>query len=145
MRRRSSAARLAALLNLLRGGTEQAVEVEPREGLDAGGVREVEVERGDGDRAVGDGLEVRALLLVEAGVLAVDPVAAAAALLLGQLEPIAVDALAEPARAGPGRLLPGHVHVEQRAGRHAHPLELLNQSRRERRGGLELVAAAGPE
>src|SRR5881409_625816 len=117
MRRRSSAARLPALLNLLRGGTEQAVEVEPREGLDAGRVREVEVERGDGDRAVGDGLEVRALGFVEAGALAVDPVPAAAALLFGQHEPVAVDPLDEPAGARAGRPVTGHVDVEQRPGR----------------------------
>src|SRR2546430_6543022 len=128
MRRRSSAARLPALLNLLRGGTQQAVEVEPREGLDAGGVREVEVEWGDGDRAVGDGLEVRALVLVEAGALAVDPVPAAAALLLGQVKPVAIDPLAEPAGARADRPIAGHVDVEQRAGRHGQVLELLPEA-----------------
>ena len=41
-------------------------------------VGEVEVERRDGDAAVGDGGEVGALLVLVAGLLAVDPVAAPA-------------------------------------------------------------------
>src|SRR5438105_15676901 len=113
MRRRLPARFSAvALLNLLCGGSYQPVEVELRGGLGPGGVGQVEVERGDRDRALAHRGEVRALLLVEACVLAVDPVALAAPLLLGQLQAVVVDALPEAAGPGAGGLLPWDVHVE---------------------------------
>src|SRR5919202_5569540 len=136
MTRRSSAARFSGvgLLNLLRGRTQEPVEVEAMERLDAGLVGQVEVNRRDGDRALADRLEVGALLLVEAGLVAVDLVAAAATvLLLGQPELVAIDPLAQAAGAGAARLARRNVDVQQRAVRHRHSLELLHQPRDERR------------
>ena len=53
------------------------------------------MQRRDGDAAVGDRGEVRAVLVLVAGRVAVDPVLAAAGLLIDQRELVAVDPLAE--------------------------------------------------
>src|SRR3954452_19476201 len=144
MTRRSSDARFsgAALLSLLGGGTKEPVEVDAVQGLDAGLVRQVEVQRRDGDRALADRLEVGALLLVEAGLPTVDLVAAATAFLAGQPELVAVYPLAEAAGPRAGGRAGRNVDVEQRALRDRHPLELLHEPRDERRGVLEVVVVA---
>src|SRR4051812_22997180 len=86
----------ADLVDLVRGGREQAREVVGAQRLQARLVGEVEVQGRDGDAAVGDRGEVGAVLVVVAGGVAVDAVALAARLLLLERELVAVDALAEP-------------------------------------------------
>ena len=91
-------------------------------------------------RPVAERREVGAVLFAIARLLAVDPVAAPAALLLVELHAVAVDALAEPAGAGALHLARRAVHVQQRALGHRHLGHLLDHARHERGGLLEVRA-----
>ena len=91
------------------------------------------MQRRDGDHAVADRREVRAVLLVEARVLAVDPVLRApGAAVARELQLVAVDALAEARDAHAGRLAERAVDVQQRPGRQRHVVDLVDEARDER-------------
>ena len=75
---------------------EQRGEVVVAQRLHAVLGRQVEVQRGDRDPAGGDGGEVGARLVVVHRRVAVDAVELAAVVLLDQVEPVLVDALAQP-------------------------------------------------
>jgi hypothetical protein len=104
------------------------------------------VQRRDRDAPRVDGGQVRARLVVEAGVGAVDPVAAAAVLVLGvELELVAVDALAELRDLDALGVAGRHVDVEQRALGERHVVELLDHARGELGGDVERELAAEAE
>jgi hypothetical protein len=102
------------------------------------------VKRGHGDLALGNGREVRIGIALVAGLLAVDVEAAPPFHLLGQLELVAVDALAQAAGPDSAHVAGGTVHVQERARRHGHVLELLDHPGHEGGGLLEVLALPGP-
>ena len=90
--------------------------------------------------------EVGPRLVVEARVGAVDPVAAALVLVLGgELELVAVDALAQARDLDALRLAGRDVDVEQRALGERHVVELVHDARDELGGDLEVELAAEAE
>src|SRR5919197_1230928 len=97
----------------------------PRRGVEPAEVGEVEVHRRDRDTAGGDRGQIRAGLVGEAGIGAVDPVLARAVLVLGvELELVAVDALAQARDLDADCVAGGDVDVQQRALWAGHLVEV---------------------
>ena len=142
-RRRPTARRSLHLGGLHRGG-EQRLQVEVAQRLQARVMSQVEVQRRHRDPPRRDRREVAAGLVVETGVLAIDPVAPAQRrprLLALELQLVAVDALAQTRDLDARGLPRGDVDVQQRALGQRQDLQALHQPRDEARREIEVKAA----
>ena len=103
------------------------------------------MDRRDRDPLLGDGVEVGVGLVVVGGVVAVDVVPAAPALVGLELEPVAVDAAPEPHHRDALRGRRRRVHVQDRPGRQAARADQLDQPGQEVGRGREVVARLAAE